>query len=177
MNRKVLGLFVTLLAVAILALPMSTVSADKPEKFVSMTFYGYPSGDYTIEERYAGDNHILIWKDTDWSYCEGYIPIGDPPTFFMPVNSFAEGEYGGLWILHGASSSINAHAMNVRGVYEMVVTDWEGQDGSLVVLQIGNKLKIISGEVGGRKVHGYGTSEEVIFMMLYKYDFTMHFDP
>ena len=172
MNRKVLGFSVTLLAVVMLALPMFTVSAAKAETFFGVTFYGYPSGDYTIEERDAGNNHILIWKDTDWSYCEGYIPIGDPPTFFMPVKTFAEGEYGGFWILHGATGSVNA-----RGVYEMVVTDWEEETGSLVVLQIGNKLKIISGEIGGRKVHGYGTSEQVIFMLLYKYDFTIHFDP
>lgn len=163
MNRKVLGFFVTLVAIVMLALPMSTVSAAKPEKFVSVTFYGYPGGGYNIETQSAGNNIIMTWTDTEWVYC------WDP----FALETMAVGEYNGHWIIHSRTGAVNA-----RGVFEMEVTNWgAGETGNLVVLGIGDKLKIINGTIGGKKVHGAGTSEELVFMAFYKYEFTIHFDP
>jgi hypothetical protein len=177
-KKKILALA---LAVAMLALPMSVVSAKKPEKFFNVTFYGYPGaifgGDATFETYGVGEgksaNNFIIWLDpTDWCYCESYIPMGDPPVFFTPVDDFATGFYTGKWILHGSH-------INVHGIYDMEITDWmgTGKTGNLVVLGGGNKLTIIGGTIDGQKVHGHGTSTEIIFMTLYEYTFTLHFEP
>jgi hypothetical protein len=176
-KKKIL---VLALAVTMLALPLSAVSAAKPEKFFDVTFYGYPGvlfgGEATSELYGVGKsaNSFLIWSDpTDWCYCEDYIPIGgDPPVFFTPVDDFATGFYTGKWILHGSH-------INVHGIYDMEITDWmgTGKTGNLVVLGGGNKLTVIGGTIDGQTVHGHGTSTEIIFMALYEYTFTLHFEP
>ena len=189
MKKAVLVIAVALMAVAMLALPISVVSADKPEKFVSMTIYGYPAAvvDPTAETHHdsyivgESDNGFMIWWDTDWRFCESYTPKTAPPKF-TPVNTFAAGHYNGKWVFHGlvVGPPQTFTGLTVHGTYSMEITTWEGEPatGNLVLVENGNdKMNIVSGTINGQTVHGGGISSTVLAMRLYKYELTIHFGP
>jgi len=181
LNKKVL---VIALALAMLALPVSTVFAAKPDKFESFTFYGGP--DYTapmdFEYRMAGksDNHFVIWNTIEWTFS---WTMGGSEVF-------ASGEYTGYWVQHGYEPippPFGTHtAQNYHGVYKMTVTDWNGEEGYLIIKMVaienpsgksGSKLTVLDGMIGDMKVHGTGTGANLIPALVYQYDLQLHLAP
>jgi hypothetical protein len=68
-----LGIAVVLMAVAMLAMPISVAVAEKPDKFVSFSFYGGPymgAGPMIVEEHDAGEsaNHFMNWILIGWRF-------------------------------------------------------------------------------------------------------------
>ena len=184
MSKKILGLAVAVLALAMLALPLSVAFATKPDKFVSFTFYGGPymgAGPMVVEERYAGesDNHFMDWIFIGWRF--SWTPTG--------TQVFAVGNYSGYWIHHGfeAGTPFGTHtAMNGNGVFKMTMTDWNGEEGYLILRSVivdnpsgksGGKLTVLDGMIGDMKVHGTGTSIDIVPHFAYQYDLTLQFTP
>lgn len=179
-KRKIL---VLALAVAMLAVPVSAVLAPKPEPIL---FYGYPLLPAEAEQYYAGnsDNLFNIWTALGWEFCWDYDVMtlpGDPPMdIAVPTDIFAEGFYDGRWIFHkyvpgdplGTFKSINT-----RGIHTVTVTDWNGETGEFVLQGVGGHWTIISGTIGGMKLHGGGTVEQVEGLLIWKYEGTVHFTP
>jgi hypothetical protein len=181
-NKKVLGIAVFLLAVAMLALSISFAFATKPDKFESFTFYGGPymgAGTPVIEEGDAGEsaNHFMDWIFVGWRF--SWTPTG--------TQVFAVGSYSGYWVHHGyeAGTPFGTHtAKNTNGVFKMTVTNWNGEEGYLILRAVSNenpsgksegKLTVLDGMIGDMKVHGTGTSTEIVPHFAWRYDLTLQF--
>ena len=67
--------------------------------------------------------------------------------------------------------------INTWGRQTVEVVDWEGETGEFVFQGNGVKWNIVSGTIGGMKLHGGGTVEQVTGMPLWKYEGTVHFTP
>ena len=86
MKKKILGIFVFALIIAIFALPINSILAMKPEPIL---FFGYPTlGVVEAEIHWAGqsDNQFMIWKDLPWTFCWAYTPVEVAPGVFIPVS-------------------------------------------------------------------------------------------
>jgi hypothetical protein len=71
MNKKILGVFASLLVVAILALPMSSAYATPPTP-VTFTISVVTQGDTTPDP--SGNSHVSIVNKSNWiTACTGYI--------------------------------------------------------------------------------------------------------
>ena len=184
MNRKVIVLAVALMAVTLSALATSTVFAAKPDKFVSFTFYGGPymgAGPMIVEERDAGEsaNHFMNWIFVGWRF--SWTPTGS--------QVFAVGIYSGYWMHHGyeAGTPFGTHtAKNTNGVFKMTITNWNGEEGYLILRAVSNenpsgksdgKLTVLDGMIGDMKVHGSGTSTEIVPHFAWRYDLLLQFKP
>jgi hypothetical protein len=176
MNRKTLGFLVSLLAFAMLGLPISTALATKPELIV---FYQLAlSGTGSAVSDYAGnsDNYFQIFTGVHsefyWDWDGASLS-----------NSMGEGDFDGLWVLHGYVDMFTYGSRTGHGTTTIVVTNWGdgGETGNIVIKTSSGLWHIISGTIGGRKVHGEG---EQIFVgvtfpdlnMIMKYEGTIHFD-
>jgi hypothetical protein len=184
MNRKVLGMAVVLMAVAILVLPMSVAFAAKPDKFESFTFYGGPNfsaGPMITEQRDAGEsaNHFINWIWIGWKF--SWTSTG--------TQVFATGSYSGYWVMHGYDPNPppfgTETGINVNGVFTMTVTNWNGEEGYLIIRSVAaqnpsgssGKLTILDGMIGDMKVHGTGTSENIVPHLAWQYELQLHFTP
>jgi hypothetical protein len=184
MKNKVLLIAVAFLALAIMAVPLSVAFATKPDKFVTVTFYGGPymgAGPTIVEERDAGEsaNHFMNWIFVGWRF--SWTPTG--------TQVFAVGSYSGYWAHHGfeAGTPFGTHtAINTNGVFEMTVTDWNGEEGYLILRAVGienpsgkldGKLTVLDGMIGDMKVHGTGTSTNMVPHFAWRYDLTLQFTP
>jgi len=181
-KKKILGIFVSLFVLAIFAIPLNAVLANKPE---TITFYGYPLLGAEPEEYFAGksDNMFEIWSDLGWQFCWDYdvITLPDPPMdVAVPIDVFADGFYDGRWIMHGyvPGDPIGTYAsINVLGRNTVTVSDWDGASGEFVLQAVNDRWTIISGTIGGMKLHGGGSYEQVDGLLLWKYEGTVHFSP
>lgn len=177
MKRKVLGFFVSLLAVAILALPMSVVSATKPQEIV---FYQIAfSGTGTTVSDYAGesDNYFMAFTGTQSKFYWDWNGMS-------LTNEMGEGNFIGIWILHGFTPPLSYESRNGYGTTTIEVTDWGegGETGTIVIRASSGKWHIISGTIGGRNVHGGGIERFLgvtfpDFNIIMEYAGTIHFDP
>ena len=161
-SKKILGVFTSLLVVAMLALPMSATYATKPTP-VSGTFYSVPNG--TIETRFAGksDNVIMtVIGELMWT--------GD-------IAGLAA--YEGFWITHKGHT-------NARGISTVDATV-NDKSGTLTIYQgswsepipglVRGHWRIISGTGDLANLHGQGTFEETGVPMVFAYTGQIHFDP
>jgi hypothetical protein len=185
MNKKILGVFFSLLVFAIFVLPISVVLAPKP---MAILFFGYPTTGDTQAEVYDGgesDNRFMIWSDLTWTFCWDYISIEVVPGVFMPVSTddLAVGVYDGRWVMHkfvpsgipGVPGSFTS--INTWGRHTVEVVDWEGETGEFVLQGVGGRWNIVSGTVGEMKLHGGGTVEQVQGTPLWKYEGTVQLTP
>ena len=180
MKKKIL-LFA--LVVAVLALPISATFANKPDKFVSFTFYGGPdlSTNTITEDRGAGesDNNFTKWIFVGWKF--SWTITG--------TQGFALGEYTGYWVHHGYEPGFpfaTHTARNINGIFNMTVTDWGGEEGYLILRAVANenpsgksdgKLTVLDGMIGDMKVHGRGTSTNLVPHFAWRYDLLLQFTP
>jgi hypothetical protein len=180
MKKKIL-LFA--LIVAMLAFPISSSFANKPDKFVSFSFYGGPdfsAGPMITEDRGAGqsDNHFTEWIFIGWKF--SWTPTGS--------QVFALGEYTGKWVHHGYEPGIpfaTHTARNINGMFNMVISDWSGEEGYLILKGVENenpgkssgKLTVLEGMIGDMKVHGTGTATNIVPHIAWRYDLLLQFTP
>ena len=176
MNRKMMGVFGSMLVLVILVIPINCVLAPKLEK-IDVEFYGFPKmGLNTVTEtRDAGnsDNHFLTWVILDWEFAWDYDVIpGIPPTV-NPIDVFASGNYWGLWIMHGYEPGFPLGTfthMNNRGRHTVTVSDWDGMTGEFVLQGVtAGKWNIVSGTIGGMTLHGGGVIEKEPDVSVWKY--------
>ena len=164
MNKKALGVFVSLLVVAMLALPMSVAYATKPTEVTWTSVITSMS----MDGRFVGPNYILTFEITDlWS---GYI-TGSSTTV-------------GRWIWHDYPfGRINAY------IIKTVSATVDGKTGVLVFMLVGNlppyptpgaeyRWIIIGGTEDLANLHGQGTMVvPSIPGGLYTWTGQVHFDP
>lgn len=168
MKKKAVVFIGFLMAAAMLALPISAVSATKPEE---ITFFGYPLGDTSVwEQKGKSDNWVATWTDNPWRFsATGVIT--------------ATGVYNGHWTAHGVTGPWEARSVTGMGVFEVAVSRWMGvaATGSLVIgATVGEHASwtILHGVINGKAVHGGGTSDPVPNVdFVYQYEGTIHFDP
>ncbi len=163
MNKKVLGVFVSLLVVGMLALPMSAAYATKP---TTVTWISTRVTAGTPDYRQAGssDNWVLTTQGVGMSW------VGDIT---------GSGTYEGRWVLHDFDPGPppSAGAVNVLGIYTMDVT-YDGESGSLTVLAGGGEnWRILSGTGGLENLRGHGTLEAIVPIFVYRFTGQVHFDP
>ena len=168
MERKIIVFTAFLLAAAMLALPISAVSATKPEE---ISFYGAPLGDTSaFDKKGNSDTWVVTWTNLPWMFSK--------PGIFT-----ATGVYNGHWTAHGVTGVWEGRFITGQGVFDVAVTKWMGvaATGNLVIVgTVGENAKwtILQGEINGKAVHGGGTSEPVPGKsFLYLYTGTIHFDP
>ncbi len=114
LNKKVLGIAVFLLALAMLAVPISAVYATKPIP-VSGTFMLLVGG--TITPRDAGKSTNRIQT------------ITDVPTLFAGDIS-GTGYYDSRWVIHNSDDPAASWRMNVKSTYTITATV-DGKSGIL----------------------------------------------
>ena len=68
----------------------------------------------------------------------------------------------------------------------MTVTDWDGEEGYLILRGVSienpsgksdGKLTVLDGMIGDMKVHGTGTSTNMVPHFAWRYDLQLHFGP
>jgi hypothetical protein len=164
MNKKVLGVFVSLFVVAMLTLPMSTVYAKNTPKFIDVNGQIIILGGGSQEFTPAGNsgNVILVisGNTVQWT--------GDIA---------GSGSADGHFLLHkgGSGTATNIHTVNA-------VVD--GKSGTLTIITVQAKNQtnwiILSGTGDLANLHGRGTwAPNLItpFPFDYFYSGYVHFDP
>jgi hypothetical protein len=160
LNKKVL---VLALAVAMLALPLSAVSATAPTTVITatLTMSGNPL-DY-VENRYLGKTGGWIATFTDAPLTITGDIIGD-------------GVYNGVWLMKPIDVFPFGELSASNGWYTMDV-EVNGASGTLTIRLPGNgKLIIVDGTGGLENLRGTGTME-MIDMLNYLLTFNAHWDP
>jgi len=160
MNKKALGIFVSLLVVAMLVLPMSAAFATKPAPITGTLTMLDPMSYVTF--RPLGNSGNQIWTFTD-----------APLTITGDIE--ADGVYNGLWVM--IKPFTPDMKVVARGVYTL---DAEVDDiaGELTIGVIGGKLTIIGGTDGLKSLHGTGSMyplDETLLVFAVSLD--VHFDP
>jgi len=156
-NKKVL-VIVLALAAAMLALPISVVSATKPIP-VEGTFF--PTGIPSIEMRQAGNSDNIIFD------------VSGPQTWTGSIVGSGSGE--GRWVVHKASDPDSGHA-TTRNVLTLDVV-FDGKAGTLTIIGDQGNWRIISGTGELANLRGQGTTFVIVDMLLMGYEGQVHFDP
>jgi hypothetical protein len=162
MNKKILGVFVSLFVVAMLTLPMSTVYATKP-MFVQGTMS--PAGVPTIVTSTPGNSDNTV------------VDISDAPQTW--TGSFVGSAVAQIhWNVH-KSSDEGAPGYHVSGKssYTLDVV-YDGKEGTLTIKAAQAHWRIISGTGELANLRGTGTFEFInLDIMLLSYEGQVHFDP
>jgi hypothetical protein len=177
MNKKALGVFVSLLAVAMLVLPMSAVSATKPEDIVAAFTTDILKIVITPIKGPTGKSQITILE-----------MVGtDDQTWTGAISGVAS--YSGRWVAHGA---LGTGFVTHTGYYifeDATVTVGDiTATGGLVIKAAGNKpheagiWRVLSSDLVDSatdepiNLHGQG---EIILQTMSEYDVVgkLHFDP
>jgi hypothetical protein len=160
-DKKIFGVFVSLLVAAMLTLPMSIAFASKPDIVVNGVFLWTGAPTFDVDE-YRPNGRIM----------RGTVPLMYTGDFL----GAAEGDF--VWNVHTDKgvTGRNFHTINVLAVF--------GDDtktGSLVILlsNTNNKWRIISGTGDLENIHGTGTFMSIPSTpaMDFIYTGTVHFDP
>ena len=139
------------------------------------------AGPMIVEQRDAGKstNHFMKWIFAGWKF--SWTPTGS--------EVFATGSYSGNWIMHGYEPGypFATHTgLNANGIFNMTITDWDGEEGYLVIRGVNNqnpsgksegKLTVLDGMIGDMKVHGKGTATNIVPNLAWQYTLQLHFDP
>ena len=154
---------VALMAVAMLAVLISAVSATKPMP-VSGTFF--PTGDPGLSPRFAGksaNNFLSIIDGTQmWT-----------GSFAGPAVS------NGLWIIHkaGDPEAPGYHLTAVQNTFELDVV-YDGKEGTLLLKGAVGNWRIISGTIELTNLRGQGKISVInVDMMIFGYEGQVHFEP
>jgi len=173
MNKKVLVIAVVLMAVAILALPISVVSATKP---LTMTLTGiyYMVGGGSMKVFDAGQSGNLIFKIKDlgcvWT---GDITAGDIGTWPDPtVPPVLGGVYNGYWLVRPTGEG----AFPGRFILEDVTIAGVGT-GDLTLGSKQEKLWIESGTGDLSSIRGKGTQTEIAGIVVLGYTLEVQINP
>jgi hypothetical protein len=163
MSKKVLGVVVSLLVVAMLALPMSAVFATKPSQISgTMTMIDPMSH---VSMRPLGNSGNQIWTFTD-----------APQVFTGGIEG--TGFYNGKWVVYKPFTP-DMKLRTAIGVYSLDV-EVAGVSGELTIgVPKSMKLIIIGGTGGLENLHGTGMLVMVPGGMGLEYTYSMdiHFDP
>ena len=156
MKRKALRIFVFLIAVAILALPMSAVSAIKPEE-ITLTGQHMPGIGGTAKMLTAGEssNTLVKLKDAPDTWSGGITGIG---------------YFSGNWLFDSAGPK----TMVGYWTFEEVTITNVGT-GDLRIGTNGGDLWIESGSGELKGVTGRGTATTVVPMVMYNYEIVLQY--
>ena len=165
MNKKILGVFISLLAVAMLAVPMSVAYATKPEtRTLTGTYYILGMGDGF--EVFAGESDNVLLKLRN-------VPClwtGDIAGF---------GIYKGEWLVKGGPIVQGGELVVAIGHYvlEDAVVDGIGVgDLSIGHNKYGLDYLIKSGSGDLRSIRGKGTITPIDFVT-YDYEIVIQINP
>jgi len=167
MNKKAFGVFVSLLVVAMFALPMSAAYAKTPTTVTwTSTKNLVIPGSPVFSPAGKSDNCILTTQYGGWIWAGDIVGTGT---------------YAGRWVLHDVDYvSETFGAVNVLGTYTMDVT-YDGKSGTLTVRAGGGggnaMWRIVSGTGDLENLRGHGTLEEMVLMYMYRFTGQVHFDP
>jgi hypothetical protein len=160
MNKKVL---VLALAVAMLALPLSAVSATKPMPVAGQFF---PTAEPGLSPSFAGksaNNFLTI--------TEGYQMWTG--SFEGTANSHA------LWIIHkaGDPEAPGWHITVARAVFELDIV-FDGKEGTLTLKAESGNWRIMSGTGELANLRGQGKLTVInAELMMFGYEGQVHFEP
>jgi hypothetical protein len=167
MKKKIFGVFVSLLVVAMLIMLLSVVLATKPGIAVEgvFLFAGPPSFDYSKELphgwHYSGSGSFIYTGDivgtAESDFAWNYHFKGGPP----------KGTVGPLGLVSGRSS------------HTITVLEFLGEPttGTITILisNANNQWRITSGTGAFENIHGTGTVSQIPSGNIY--EGTIHFDP
>jgi hypothetical protein len=155
MRKKKFGVFVSLLVVAILAMPMSNVFAIPPTPVTAIHFYvtDYPAEQIDRELGESGNIYRTI--------------VDLPVAFSGPI--LGVGDYD-AHVLVKPDGTINAH-----GVVTLTFAMVDGKTGTLIIKMETYNWRIISGTGNLENLHGKGTVTWVN-PIHYILDGQIHFD-
>ena len=155
MGKKILGVFVSLLAVAMLTLPMSMVYAKNNPKFIDVSGQIQILGGGILDFRPVGNsvNQILTvtGNSVKWTGSfEDSISIADG-RFVIPKDT-----------------CLNIHTMQA---------EFMDLSGTLTIISTYKSWRIISGTGDFANLHGQGKVWAIAAPVLWGYSGTIHFDP
>lgn len=156
MKKKKLSILVIFLSVAMLALPMSAVSATKPEK-ITLTGTHNP-GAGTVRVILAGESGNLLMKLKD---CED--------TWTGGISGVAT--FSGSWLFDGLVPK------TVVGYWIFEEVTILGRTGGLRIGANGDEVWIESGSGELKGVNGRGTTTTVVPMVSYNYEIELQYHP
>ena len=162
-NKKILGITVALMAVAMLVLSMSVVYATKPDTITGGLEMKLPM---VVERRDAGksNNKIAIYTDSPVKVTGGME---------------GEGGYTAKWLMKFDPPFPFPVSTVDNGVYLLDVTI-DGKRGELKVgIKENMKLIIVGGTGGLKNLHGTGQLTYIpgTFYLKYTYSLDIHFNP
>ena len=170
MNKKILGIFVSLLAVAMLTLPMSMVFAKNNPRLIDVSgqFWEIES---TRDTRQAGESANVIT-----TIIEGHLGWS---------GNFVGESFGHSHLVqHYQSNKGHTTAQNINTLEDaaLVVTDGEYEgtyEGTLTIKISTGHWRIISGTDDFANLHGQGTTYFITPFpsLTFGYEGTVHFDP
>lgn len=181
-TKKILGVFISLLVVAMFSVPATAVLAKKPEP--APTFYGIPMPAMPEQYFIGNSDNLIVLVDSGWVFCLGYHMDYSNPLMpvAVPEDVLAEGVCNGRYVFHGYEGTPPFGTFtHITGpsFFTVTVSNWDGEpveEGEFVLLLTGGGWTIVSGTIDGMKLHGSGTSSmENDFV--YKYEGTIHFTP
>ncbi|TRO52723.1 hypothetical protein E2P63_03145 [Candidatus Bathyarchaeota archaeon] len=162
MKKKILGVFVSLFVVAMLALPMSIIYAKKPMP-VQGTFF--PAGAPTVVTSQPGNSDNLV------------VDISDGPQ--MWTGSFVGSAVSSVhWnIIKSSDEEAPGHHVSGKSTFTLDVV-YDDKEGTLTIKGDHSNWRIISGTGDLANLRGHGTFYQIdITIMLMGYEGEVHFDP
>jgi hypothetical protein len=174
MNKKILGIFASLLIVAILAVPIVSVSAEKP---MQITGKWRATGTSSLGSKIAGSNRIS-WSLVEGVYFEGPMD-GDFVHIITTIRHYGNPEQVGSY----------EYNWKMERTFEGTVTlDTVEKEGTLLIHLNAKGISggtpgtlkgtwvIISGTGDLVNLHGRGTFTN-FGMGVFSYEGQIHFDP
>ena len=173
MNRKILGVFVAILAVAMIALPISVAFAenDKNSKFIPVsgeavyTLFGPGSGTkIEVPNPYPGPNAVWAKTGSDATWT-GDIATTDATCDFRTI-------------FFGFEPPLSSEGLVTHLTWTLINPTIAGEPyvGELVISGGNGNWRIISGIEELANIHGQGTQEGTVPGGI-AYEGYVHFDP
>jgi hypothetical protein len=173
MNKKVLVIAVALMAVAMLALPISATYATKPEPTtmtLTGTFYIYPPLAAEWRAFPAGESGNSIWKfrglPVVWT---GGIEAGS-----LGVPPVPGGYYDGNWVIFNVGTDPEVSTVGITILEGASITGIG--TGDLKIFGKDETLRIISGTDDFKGIKGTGTFDKVTAVK-YSYELVVQINP
>ena len=166
MNKKILGVFISLLVVAVLALPMSLAFAEKPT--ITMTLSGtyYMVGGGSMKVMDAGQSCVVLIKIKDldcvWTGDITAGSLGPPPV--------PGGVYNGQWSVRSTGEGV------APGRFILEDVTIAGRSGDLTIGAKNDILWIESGTGELSSIRGKGTNT-FISEIVWGYEFEVQINP
>ena len=159
MNKKMFGVLVSVLAVGMLTLPMSSVFADKTDKFIDV------SGELMVLQPPTG---VLDFRPVGNSVNQILTVTGNTLKWtgsFEDSISIADGRFV---ITKEGTTAVNIHTM---------AAEFMGLSGTLTIKTSMGGWRIISGTGDFANCHGQGKVWGIVAPVWWGYEGQIHFDP